>query len=517
MNTNDNKPLLFRRNNLVLVLTCASLLSSCMVGPNYKRPNLLVPPKFKEQKGPTQVKLIHAPKDKIWKPIQSQNNCERSKWWTVFKDPVLNDLEEQLNRYNQNIVNAYENYQVALAIVDEARAALFPSLTGALSVFRQKTGSGTTSFISSSAGTTTAGTASTTATGISTTATTYSALLSTSWEPDIWGVVRRTIESDVAAAQSNAALLVYTRLSAQGALAQYYFELRTLDTNQKLLDDTVKAYKKTLQLTRNQYTSGIAARSDVVQAQVQLENEEALALNNGILRGQYEHAIAVLMGRPPANLTLKFMPLDLKLPVIPLEVPTVWLERRPDIAEAERLVQKASALIGVAIAAYYPAVTLTGSGSAAGRAIHQLIHTPSLGWSVGLQAAETLFDGGLRSATVRAAKSAYFAQVAAYRQTVLTAFQNVEDNLIALRILRAQLKVQNKAAKDATFALKLVLNQYKAGTVNFVSVLTAQVAAYTAQQTANQDAGLLMSSEVGLLIALGGGWDAKSLCCAIKH
>ena len=462
MNINNNETLVFRKKKIVLLLACASLLSSCMVGPDYKRPNLFVPPKFKEQKGQTQIKLVHAPKDKNWKPIATQNNCERRKWWKIFKDPLLNDLEDQLNTYNQNIVNAYDNYLQALAIVDEARAALFPSLTGALSVFRQKTGSGTTSFISSSAGTTTAGTASTTATGISFTSTTYSALLNSSWEPDIWGLVRRTIEADSATAQSDAALLANTRLSAQGALAQYYFELRTLDTNQKLLDDTVKAYKKTLQLTRHQYASGVVNRSNIIQAQVQLETTEALALNNGILRGQYEHAIAVLMGRPPANLTLKFMPLQLKLPVIPLEVPTVWLERRPDIAEAERLVEKASALIGVAIAAYYPTLTLTGSGSAAGNSFHQLLHTPSLGWSVGMQAAETIFDGGLRSATVRAAKAAYLAQVAAYRQVVLTAFQNVEDNLISLRILRSQLKVQKKAAADAKFALKLFINQYKA-------------------------------------------------------
>ena len=393
MVTNNKEVLLCQKNKLALVLMGTILLSSCMVGPDYKRPGLFVPPKFKEQKGQTQVKLVPPPKEPNWKPIGTPTICEYGEWWRLFNDPLLNDLEDQLNKYNQNIVNAYDNYLQALAIVDEARSALFPTLTGAMSYFRQKTGSGTTSFISSSAGTTTAGTASTTATGVSFTSTTYSALLSTSWEPDIWGAVRRTIESDRAAAQSNAALLAYTRLSAQGALAQYYFELRTLDANQKLLNDTVKAYKKTLKLTRNQYTSGVVALSDVVQAQVQLETEEALALNNGILRGQYEHAIAVLMGRPPAAFSLKFMPLRLTFPVIPLEIPTVWLERRPDIAQAERLVQKASELIGVAISAYFPTVTLTGSGSAAGRTIDQLLHTPSLGWSVGLQAAETLFDG----------------------------------------------------------------------------------------------------------------------------
>jgi NodT family efflux transporter outer membrane factor (OMF) lipoprotein len=495
--------------SLALSVFCL-LLSSCMVGPNYVRPTLVVPHQFKEEKGQTQIKKIPGPDAKNWKLIQPQGRCERGDWWKIFNDPLLNDLEDQLNKYNQNIVNADANYRQALAIVDQARAALFPTLTGAFSIFRQREGSGTTSFISSSGGSTTTGTASTSASGISLTSTTYSSVLSASWAPDIWGLVRRTIESDVATAQSDLALLAYTRLSAQGSLAQYYFELRTLDADQKLLDDTVTAYKKTLQLTRNQYASGVAALADVVQAQAQLETEQALALNNGIVRGQYEHAIAVLMGRPPASFSLKPMPLRVKFPIIPLEVPTVWLERRPDIAEAERLIQKTSALIGVAVAAYFPTLTLTGSGSAAGNSFHQLIHTPSTGWSAGLQLAETIFDGGYRSATVRAAKEAYYAQVASYRQTVLSAFQNVEDNLIALRILRQQLRVQNKAAASAKLALKLVINQYKAGTVDYASVITAQIAAYIAGKTANDDAGLLMSAEVGLIMALGGGWNEKS-------
>lgn len=506
MNT-DKKTWFYMKSKLVLVLLIISL-SSCMVGPDYKPPNVVVSPEFKEVKGQTQIKLIPGPNDKNWKPIQPQQICDQGEWWKIFNDPLLNDLEDQLNRFNQNIVNAYANYRQALAIVDQARAGLFPTLTGAFSIFRQKQGSGITSFISSSGGTTTTGVASSGTSGLNRTSTTYSSVLSASWEPDLWGLVGRAIEANAATAQSDAALLAFTRLSAQGSLAQYYFELRTLDSNQKLLDDTVNAYKKSLQLTRNQYASGVASRADIMQAQTQLESQQALALNNGILRGQYEHAIAVLIGRPPAYLSLKFMPLRLKFPVIPVEVPTIWLERRPDIAQAERLVQNASALIGVAVAAYFPTLTLSGTGSAAVNSLHQLIHTPSLGWSAGMQLAETIFDAGFRAAKVRAAKEAYYAQIASYRQTVLTAFQDVEDNLIALRILREQLVVQNKAARSANFSLKLVINQYKAGTVNYASVITAQIAAYSAQKTANDAAGLLMSTEVGLIKSLGGGWSA---------
>ena len=500
----------------ILVLISSVLLPSCMVGPNYKAPKVFIPPKFKEMHGQKQARQIPAPSSKDWKPIQPQNYCKRSKWWEIFNDPVLNDLEEQLNRYNQNIVNAQANYKQALAIVEEARAGLFPTIAGSFQIFRQKQGGGTTTFISSSGGATTTGTATTSTSAGSATTTTYSSVLSASWEPDLWGSVGRTIESDMAAAQSSAALIAYTRLSAQGSLAQYYFELRTLDSDQKLLDDTVKSYKRALLLTRNQYASGVASQVAVAQAKAQLESAEAQALNNGILRGQYEHAIAVLMGRPPASFSLKFMPLVLKSPTIPVEVPSVWLERRPDVAEAERLVQKASALIGVAIAAYFPVLSLTGTASAAGKSFHKLIHYPSIGWSAGLQVAETIFDAGLRAATVRAAKAGYYAQVAAYRQAVLTAFQDVEDNLISLRILREQRVVQDKAAASSKYALKLVFNQYMAGTVDYSSVITAQVTAYTAQKSANDVAGLQMSAEVNLIKALGGGWDAQSLRCVLK-
>lgn len=489
--------------NRNLVGLSVLLLTSCTVGPNYVRPPVVVSPAFKEAKGST----IRIEKNKNWKPISPQDLVDRGPWWTVFNDPLLNDLEDQLNHFNQTIANAEANYRQSLALVDQARAGYFPTIAGSFNLFRQKAGSGSTTVTDSSGGSTSVGTATTGVVNSKLpTTTTYSAILNAVWEPDVWGLVRRTVESNLSTAQSNEALLAFTALSAQGALAQYYFELRALDKNQHYLEGTVSSYKKILKLTQNQYAAGVAAQADVVLAQSLLESAQAQAVNNGILRGQYEHAIAILIGRPPAFLSLKSIPLKSKPPIIPVAVPSVWLERRPDVAQAERLVQQKSAQIGVAIAAYYPVITLTGSASAAARTLKDLVHTPVLGWSSGLQVAQLFFDGGARAATVRAARAAYEAQVAAYRQVVLSAFQDVEDNLIALRLLKEQSIYQNKAAASANLALKLTINQYKAGTVNYASVMNAQIAAFAAEKTANDVAGLQMSVAVGLVKALGGGW-----------
>ncbi|WP_392536923.1 efflux transporter outer membrane subunit [Legionella sp. 227] len=493
----------FTKFKLFLFLAVSScIFSSCMVGPNYVPPKLVVPPHFKEAKGKTEI----GTKRKNWKPIQPQDDRDRGEWWKVFNDPVLNDLENQLYHYNQSIVNAEANFRQSLAIVDQARASLYPTLVGAFSLFEQRQAGGSTSIISTSG---TTGTATTNIVPAAKITTIYTAFLNATWEPDLWGLVRRTIEADLSVAESNEALIGVTRLSAQGALAQYYFELRTLDKVQKYLDDTVIAYRNVLQFTKNQYKSGVVSRANVVQAQIQLESAQASAINNGILRVQYEHAIAVLMGRPPAYFSLKPVIIKLKPPPIPLQVPSVWLERRPDIAQAERLVQQASALIGVAVAAYFPNLTLTGTISAAGHSFHQLIHKPAISWSTGFQLAETILDGGYRSAGVRAAKAQYMAQIANYRQVVLSAFQNVEDNLISLRLLEQQSLVQDKEAADALFALKIVKNQYEAGTVTYANVLTAQISALAAEQAATQVDGLQMVSAVGLVKALGGGWVAS--------
>ncbi|STX45455.1 outer membrane efflux protein [Legionella gratiana] len=482
-----------------MILTLVLLLSSCMVGPNYVPPKLVVPPQFKEAQDKKVIEVTR----KNWKPIKPQDDIERGEWWKIFNDPVLNALEDQLYHYNQNIVQAEANFSQSLAIVDQARSSLYPTLVGAVSTFRQRQAGGSASIISASGGT--AGTATTNITPRAATTSIYTGFLNANWEPDIWGAVRRNIEANLSLAESNEALIGVIRLSAQGALAQYYFELRALDRSQKYLDETVIAYQKLLQFTRNQYASGVASRADVVQIQIQLESAKASAINNGILRGQYEHAIAVLMGRPPAYFSLKPAVVRLKPPPIPLQVPSVWLERRPDIAQAERLVQQASALIGVAIAAYFPTLSLTGTSSLAGNSLHELFHQPVFSWSAGMQLAETIFDGGFRKAGVRIAKEQYIAQVANYRQVVLTAFQDVEDNLISLRLLEQQSIVQDKAAADALYVLKLTKNQYKAGTVPYSNILTAQISALAAEQTAVQVDGLQMASAVGLIKSLGGG------------
>ena len=492
------------------LLMISLLLASCVVGPDYVRPKVKLPAQFKEAKG----KAFKVNPPSGWKVAKPCDEVDRGEWWKQFHDQTLNKLEDELNHCNQNIVNAWQNYRQSLAIVDEARANFFPSLAGTFNIFRQKIGGGAaTSFFSSTGGTTTTGTSTTGAfTSRSATITTYSAFLTADWEPDIWGQVRRTVESNAAAAQSNQALLAATQLSAQGSLAQYYFELRALDTDQQLLDETVAGYKKALQLTRNQYAAGVASRADIVQAQTQLETAEAQAINNGILRGQYEHAIAVLIGRPPANFSLPFNPLKTAPPPIPVTVPSVWLERRPDIAQAERLMQQTNAQIGVAIAAYFPTLDLTATVSIAGRSFHQLVTDPNVGWTAGMQLAEVIFDGGFRSAAVRAAKAAYLAQVAAYRQAILNAFQDVEDNLIALRLLKEQSIAQNAAAASSRRALQLVINQYKSGTVPYSSVITAQIAAYTTQKAAYDVIGLQMTAAVGLIKALGGGWSTQDIC-----
>jgi len=495
------------KQQLFLVIVSA-LLTSCLVGPNYVRPPVAVPAKFKEAKG----KSFIVKNNKDWKIAEPRDSCDRGEWWKIFHDPQLNTLEVQLNLNNQSVANAVANYYQARAIVDEARASYYPTLVGIFDILRQKGGGGATTFSSASGSSVSTGEAST---GIvrsnSPITTSYSAVLDANWEPDIWGLVRRTVESDSAAAQASQALLAVTRLSAQGSLAQYYFELRTLDTNQQLLDNMVKDYKKSWQLTRNQYASGIVSQADILQALSLLDTAKAQAINNGILRGQYEHAIAVLIGRSPANFSLAFSPLKATPPVIPVSIPTAWLERRPDVAEAERQMQQYSALIGVAVAAYYPSLNLSASISAAGTTLGKLLSTPSIGWSYGLQLAETIFDGGLRDATVRAAQAAYTAQVATYRQTVLSAFQDVEDNLINLRLLREQVVPLNEAVVAAKKALQLIINQYKAGTVNYASVLTAEISLFTAEQSANNVIGLQMTAAVGLIKSLGGGWSTKDI------
>ncbi|MBA2651083.1 MAG: efflux transporter outer membrane subunit [Tatlockia sp.] len=498
-----------RKQSLLII---SMLAASCTVGPDYVRPGVTLTPQFKEGRG----QAFKPELKEGWKLAEPRDLVNRGQWWKIFCDPELNALEDQLNHYNQSIVNALANYEQAKDTVYAARSAYLPIVSAAFNLTRQRQGGGINTFFSTSGGTTSTDIATTGNTGTTTnsrgiTRTIYSAFITATWEPDIWGLVRRTVEGEVAAAQSSQALLAATTLSVQGLLAQYYFQLRTLDRDQQLLNDTVGVYRKTLALTRNQYNSGVVSRADIVQAQSQLENAQALAINNRILRSQYEHAIAVLMGRPPATFTMRFKPLKAKPPVIPVTIPSLWLERRPDVAQAERLMHQANAKIGVACAAYFPTLNLSASASAAARSLGKLFTAPALGWSAGLQVAQTIFNGGLRWANLMAAKAGYMAEIANYRQTVLVAFQDVEDNLVALRVLKEQGIVQNAAAASAQKALALVLNQYKSGIVPYSSVLTAQIQAFNAQKAAYDVIGLQMSAAVRLIKALGGGWSVQDI------
>lgn len=480
----------FSKRTVILFLL-PLLLTACSVGPDYKQPEVPVSAKYKE-----------APKG--WKIAQPQDRFERGAWWKIFHDPQLNALEDQLNKSNQNIKNAEANYRNALAVLAQARAGYYPTINLSFAASRdfQRSASGS---LTDSAGNVVEGAT----TGFSNT---YALFTNAIWEPDLWGSVRRQVESQQAAAQASAALLASTRLSLQALLAQTYFQLQTADLDQKILDDTVAGYKKSLQLTQNRYKAGTAARSDVVQAQSLLQTAQANAINNKIARSQFEHAIAVLIGLPPANLSIKPMPLRTKPPKIPGDIPSQLLERRPDVAQAERQMQQANAQIGVAIAAFYPNIVLTPSANAQNNRNTTTFSLANVGWSLAGQITQTIFDGGLRRATTAAARANYDASVANYRQVVLTAFQDVEDQLVALQTLDKQIAVQKQAVNSAFYALKLITNQYKSGVAAYSDVILSEITAYNAQKVLADLRGQQMVAAVNLVKALGGGWDAKSLC-----
>lgn len=468
---------------LALAATLTMLVAGCAVGPDYQRPSAAVPASYKE-----------APEG--WKVAQPADRTDRGNWWSIYNDPQLDDLENRLNASNQSIAQFAAAYRQARALVGEARAAYFPIVGATASASRSGFGSG----------------ARTTTTGNSTSiGNSYSLALDASWEPDLWGSVSRSVNAQKAGEQGAAADLANARLSAQATLAQSYFQLRSLDAQQKLLDDTVAAYASSLQLTQNQYAQGIVARSDVIQAQTQLQSAQASAIDNGIARAQFEHAIAVLVGEPASTFALPASPLDATPPDVPAQMPSAILERRPDVASAERKAAAANEQIGVAIAAFFPTLTLSASGGFQSSVLSQLLRAPSRFWTLGPDLAATIFDGGLRRAQTEAARATYDQDVATYRLTVLTAFQDVEDNLASLRILANEIVIQQQAVQSAQQALAIVNNQYKAGTVGYVNVLTAQTTAFTAEQKLANIAGQRMVSSVGLVKALGGGWDVGQI------
>ncbi len=454
-----------------------ALVSACSVGPDFVRPTAEIPPAFKE---------AAAKEQDGWKPGTPRDLTERGAWWQVYDDPVLDGLERQVAVGNQNLKASEAAYRQAVAAIQAARASFFPTLSASPYLSRSQTGAQAAQ-------------------------TTYDLQGTGSWEIDVWGRIRRTVESQVATAQASAADLAAATLSVQAVLASDYFQLRAEDELKRLLDAAATAYAQSLQITRNEHATGVASGADVAQAETQLETTQAQAINAGVARAQLEHAIAVLIGKPPAKFALAPAPLTRAVPEIPAGVPSTLLERRPDIAAAERQVAAANAQIGVAIAAFYPDLSLSGSLGYASTALSNLVTTANRVWSVGPQLSQILFDGGLRTAQVAEARAAWEQTTALYRQTVLTAFQQVEDDLAGLRILGQQAVVQDQAVKSARKAEQMILNQYRAGTVNYTSVIVAQTAALSNEQTALGIRQSQMITSVALIQALGGGWDVSQM------
>ena len=471
---------------LVALAALLVLLTACTVGPDYVRPTVEVPTAFKEMDG--------------WKTAQPRDQELKGKWWEAYDDSLLNSLEEQVNISNQNLAQAEAQYRQARALVQSARAGYFPTLSANASESRSRASSSFSSQQLQSTNPVTRGITNN-----------YLLSLDAVWEADLWGRVRRTVESNEASAQASTADLEAARLSAQTELAQDYLQLRALDTQKQLLDDTVAAYEKSLQLTQNQYTAGIVAKSDVIQAQTQLKSTQAQAIDTGVQRAQLEHAIALLVGKPASVFSIAPAPLTAAVPAVPFGMPSELLERRPDIAAAERRVAAANAQIGVAKAAYFPSLTLSASGGYQSTRLSNWFTLPSRFWSVGPALAETLFDGGLRRAQTAQAIAVYDANVAAYRQTVLTGFKEVEDNLAALRILEQEAFVQDEALQAARQAVVLTTNQYKAGTVNYLNVVTVQATALSNERTAVDIFNRRLAASVLFIKALGGGWNLSDV------
>ena len=466
---------------VALVTATVALVTGCVVGPDYTRPTVITPDAYKEVEG--------------WTVARPQDEARRGAWWEIFADPQLDALAAQVSVSNQTLAVAEAQFRQARALVREARAAYFPTVTLGIGYTRSRQSA-------------TLGGVKTATTGP---VSTFTAPLDVSWELDLWGRVRRAVESNAAGAQASAADLETSRLSLQAELAQDYFQLRALDAQKQLLDITASAFQKSLELTRNRYEGGVASRADVAQAEAQLKTTQAQAIDVGVQRAQLEHAIAVLIGRPPSSFSLPEAPLAATPPTIPVGVPSELLQRRPDIAGAERRVAAANAQIGVAVAAFFPSVTLGVSGGLESGSVSEWFTWPSRVWSVGPTISETVFDGGLRRAQTDQARAAYDATVSAYRQTVLAGFQEVEDNLAALRILEEEAAAQDAAVKAAGQALSLITDQYKAGTVSYLNVIVAQTTALSNEITAVQILGRRMVAAALLVKALGGGWSADNL------
>lgn len=472
---------------LFLVLSLAGglmLTSGCAVGPNYKRPTTPVSQAFKEQP------------PEGWKQAQPNAAIPRGKWWEIYNDPQLNALEEQVNISNQNVLAAAAQYREARDTVRIARSSLFPTATASPSVTRQR-------FVAT--------TPSQSKLVTSFTETTYDLPVDVSYQADVWGNIRRSVTAAYASAQASFADLENARLSFQAELAEFYFELHGQDGDIDLLERTVKAYEEYLKLTQDRFELGVASGADVAQAKTQLDTARAELIDLRVARAQFEHAIAILIGKPPADLTIAPMVLKTLPPAVPIGVPSALLERRPDIASSERQMAAANEQIGIAKSAYFPAVLLSASGGFEATELSQWLNASNAVWSAGMQLAETLFDAGKRRGQLDSARAAYDVTVANYRQTALTAFQQVEDNLAALRILEQEAAATDAAVTDAEESLSISTDQYKAGIATYLQVITAQTFALQNEKSAVDILTRRMTASVLLIEALGGGWDASQL------
>ncbi len=471
------------------------LLAGCTVGPNYKRPDAPVPPAYKENNGTQATVPPPNPPGGTWKTAQPADNVLRGKWWELYGDSQLNALEDKVAVSNQTLKAAVEQYLAARDQVKVSRAAYYPTLSVGPTGTRERQSQNRPLYAAGSP-------------------TTYSDLVATgqaSWEPDLWGSVRRSVEAARSNAQASAADLANVELSIRAELASDYFEMRGLDTDQKLLDDTVVSYRRSYDLTVSRLKGGIATESDVSLADTQLQSTISQSIDVGVARAQYEHAIATLIGIPASSFSLPPNPLNLALPQLPTGVPSALLERRPDISIAERQAQAANAQIGIAIAAFYPNVTLTGGGGFESQSITTWFQGPSALWAIGGSAAELIFDGGRRHAVSDQARHNYEQAADNYRESVLNAFQEVEDNLAALRIYQQEAASQQAAVLSARRSTDISTNRYKGGVTTYLEVLTAQ-AAQLANERAQADLTTKQfSSSVLLVRALGGGWDASQL------
>jgi NodT family efflux transporter outer membrane factor (OMF) lipoprotein len=472
------------------------MLAGCNVGPKFTPPAMTAPPAYKES--PDQFKESGDEAKGAWTVAQPQDAALRGNWWEIYNEPDLNALETQLNVDNQNIREAFENFMEARALVREARSQLFPTVSVGPSYTRSQNSSnlGSGALATSQLGSQSQ---------------TFALPGEVSWEPDLWGKVRNEIRSAQYNAQVSAADLALERLTEQASLAEYFFEIRGQDALQKILDEAVAADKKSLDAEQGRYDTGVDDQISLVQAQTTLASAQSAAINNKVARAQYEHAIAMLIGKPASDFSIPVVAKTTAPPPIPIGVPSQLLERRPDVAAAERTMASANAQIDVAYAAYFPALTISGSGGVESSAIGKLLAASSRFWSVGPSLSETVYDGGLRRATVNQYIATYNADLAAYRQSVLTAFQQVEDSLSEVRILSDQLVRQQQAVDHATEYLKLEQARYDTGLDPYIDLAAAQVTFYSNEQAMAGIQIQQMTASVELIQALGGGWDKAQL------